>query len=185
MPRPCASTCVTGWPATKPREWWSSPTRSRATPTENSTLLRSPNCWGAVTMDDPARLLDWLDLERIDRDIFRGPPTVWPREGSLYGGLVAAQALMAAARTAPEGREPHSLHGYYLRPGDPKVPVVYSVDRDRDGRSFSARRVVAIQDGQVIWDMSCSFHERVEGPEYAPGADPGVRPPETSAQLVA
>jgi acyl-CoA thioesterase-2 len=139
---------------------------------------------GAVTTGASGRLLEWVELERIDRDIFRGQPTVWPREGSLYGGLVAAQALMAAARTVPAGREPHSLHGYYLRAGDPKAPVVYSVDRDRDGRSFSARRVAAIQDGQVIWDMACSFHEPVDGPEYSPPADPSVRPPDTSAVLV-
>jgi acyl-CoA thioesterase-2 len=129
-------------------------------------------------------LMGWMELERIDRDIFRGPPSSWRREGNLYGGLVAAQALLAAARTVPDGRFPHSLHGYYLRPGDPNEPVVFSVDRDRDGRSFSARRVAALQDGEVIWDMACSFHEPVAGPEYVPPAPTGVLPPDDSAILV-
>jgi acyl-CoA thioesterase-2 len=129
-------------------------------------------------------LMGWMELERIDRDIFRGPPSSWRREGTLYGGLVAAQALAAAARTVPEGRFPHSLHGYYLRPGDPNQPVVFSVDRDRDGRSFSARRVAALQDGEVIWDMACSFHEPAAGPEYVPPAPTGVLPPDDSAILV-
>jgi acyl-CoA thioesterase II len=131
-----------------------------------------------------ADLLVWMELERIDRDIYRGPPSSWRREGTLYGGLVAAQALLAAARTVPDGRSPHSLHGYYLRPGDPNEPVVFTVDRDRDGRSFSARRVAAIQDGEVIWDMACSFHEPVDGPEYVPPAPSGVLPPDDCAVLI-
>jgi acyl-CoA thioesterase-2 len=128
-------------------------------------------------------VMGWLDLERIDRDIYRGRPSGWRRAGSLYGGLVAAQALMAAARTVSEERTPHSLHGYFLRPGDPNEPVVFRVDRDRDGRSFSARRVTALQDGRVIWDMACSFHEPVDGPEYVhPAAD--VIGPEQSLALI-
>lgn len=120
-------------------------------------------------------LLDWLDLERIDRDIFRGRPSQWRREGySLYGGQVAAQALMAAALTIPSGRLPHSLHGYFLRPGDQDQPVTFMVDRDRDGRSFSARRVAAMQDGQVIWEMACSFHIPARGPEFAPAPPENV-----------
>jgi acyl-CoA thioesterase-2 len=126
-------------------------------------------------------LLDWLDLERVDRDLFRGRRSAWRREGALYGGLVGAQALMAAARTVPPGRRPHSLHGYFLRPGDPSEPVVFAVDRDRDGRSFSARRVAALQDGQVIWEMACSFHEPVDGPEFARPLPAGLRGPEESA----
>jgi len=99
-----------------------------------------------------------LDLEELDRDLFRGVNTVHARvRPSLFGGQVCAQALMAAGRTVPDGRLPHSLHGYFLRPGLIDHPVVLRVDRDRDGRSFSARRVVAIQDGEVIFSMLASF----------------------------
>jgi acyl-CoA thioesterase-2 len=100
-----------------------------------------------------------LDLETIDNDLYRG----WnaehgvPRQ-TLYGGQVAAQALRAAGHTVPGDRFPHSLHGYFLRPGTPDRPVLYRVDRDRDGRSFSARHVSAIQDGAVIFSMLASFH---------------------------
>src|ERR1700709_1762188 len=85
----------------------------------------------------------WLRLEELDRDLYRGfnEPTSVPDRPTLFGGQVAAQALRAAAPTVAEGRRPHSLHGYFLRPGDPKHPVIFRVDRDRDGRSFSARRV--------------------------------------------
>jgi acyl-CoA thioesterase-2 len=128
-------------------------------------------------------LLAWLELERIDRDIYRGRPSAWPRAMNLYGGLVAAQALMAAASTVPEGRAPHSLHGYFLRAGDSTKPVVFQVDRDRDGRSFSARRVAAIQEGKVIWEMACSFDRPVEGPEYTHDALEGVPAPEESVAV--
>ena len=100
-----------------------------------------------------------LDLEALDRDLFRGVNTVAARaRPSLFGGQVCAQALMAAGRTVPAGRLPHSLHGYFLRPGLVDHPVVLRVDRDRDGRSFSARHVAAIQDGEVIFSMLASFH---------------------------
>jgi acyl-CoA thioesterase II len=125
------------------------------------------------------RLLAFLDLEQIDRDIYRGQPGVWPADRvSLFGGEVAAQALRAAAHTVPGGRLPHSLHGYFLRRGDPKSPVVFKVDRDRDGRSFSARRVAALQNGEVIWDMACSFAEPVDGAEFSQPPAEGMAPPE-------
>jgi len=125
--------------------------------------------------------LGFLDLEAIDRDIFRGVPTAWPGDRPLlFGGEVAAQALMAAARTVPDDRLPHSLHGYFLRPGHPQRPVVFLVDRDRDGRSFSARRVAAQQNGEVIWEMSCSFHTVVDGPEYFPARQPDMLAPDRS-----
>src|SRR5688572_16214748 len=91
-------------------------------------------------------LLARLDLERIDRDLFRGhsPEDGRPR---VFGGQVAAQSLVAAVRTI-EGRHVHSLHAYFLRPGDPKTPILYSVDRIRDGRSFTTRNVAAIQEGE-------------------------------------
>jgi acyl-CoA thioesterase II len=86
--------------------------------------------------------LAFLDLEQIDGDIFRGRSGRWPNDRrNIYGGETAAQALRAAAHTVEPDRVPHSLHGYFLRPGDPNAPVVFMVDRDRDGRSFSARRV--------------------------------------------
>jgi acyl-CoA thioesterase II len=121
------------------------------------------------------RLLDVLDLERIDADIFRGrnEETDWFR---LFGGQVAAQALAAAQRTVADHRA-HSLHGYFLRGGDPKVPVVYTVDRIRDGASFSTRRVVALQDGKAIFNTSISFHRHEEGYEHQDPM-PEVAPPE-------
>lgn len=102
-------------------------------------------------------LRDLLRVERIEENLFRST-TVVHEEYALYGGQVAAQALMAAGTTVDPARPPHSLHGYFLRPGDPLLPIVFTVYRDRDGRSFSARRVVAIQHGNVIFNMSASFH---------------------------
>ena len=102
------------------------------------------------------RLREVLDLERVDRDLFRST-VVFEERWSLFGGQVAAQALVAAGRTVDPARTPHSLHGYFLRPGDSRRPVVFAVDRDRDGGSFSARRVVALQEGEVILNLSASF----------------------------
>jgi acyl-CoA thioesterase-2 len=108
-----------------------------------------------------------LDLERLDRDLFRGINSVKSRaRASLYGGQVAAQALRAAGLTVPEGRHAHSLHGYFLRPGRPDCPVLLHVDRDRDGKTFSARHVRAVQEGEVIFSMLASFHEDEEGGLY-------------------
>ena len=110
-------------------------------------------------------LLALLDLERIEQDIFRGVsrPSVVPR---VFGGQVAAQALVAAGRTVPEDRTAHSLHAYFLRPGDPGAPIVYTVDRIRDGRSFTTRRVVAVQHGQPIFHLSASFQTYEEGLDH-------------------
>lgn len=103
-------------------------------------------------------LVEMLDLERLDRDLFRGRNTAGARgRPALYGGQVAAQALMAAGLTVSDERAPHSLHGYFLRPGLVDRPVIFLVDRDRDGGSFSARHVSAIQDGDVIFSMLASF----------------------------
>ncbi len=116
--------------------------------------------------DSLQSLLDLLDLEQVERDIFRGQsrPSLIPR---VFGGQVAAQALVAAGRTVPEERAAHSLHAYFLRPGDPGAPIVYDVDRIRDGRSFTTRRVVAIQHGQPIFHLSASFQVPEEGLEHA------------------
>ena len=110
-------------------------------------------------------LVDILDLERIEVDIFRGRS---PEEGPqrVFGGQVAGQALVAAGRTVPGERSVHSLHAYFIRPGDPEVPIVYTVDRTRDGRSFSTRRVTAIQHGRAIFTLSASFHRPESGLEH-------------------
>ena len=104
----------------------------------------------------PGRLVDLLDLERIEVDIFRGRS---PNENlqRVFGGQVAGQALVAAGRTVPSERPVHSLHAYFIRPGDPDVPIVYTVDRIRDGRSFTTRRVVAVQHGRAIFALSASW----------------------------
>jgi acyl-CoA thioesterase-2 len=105
---------------------------------------------------DLPSILDLLDLEYIEQNIYRSCVT-FTEPHSLFGGQVAAQALYAAGKTVPEGRLPHSLHGYFLRPGDTRLPTLFRIDRDRDGGSFSARRVVAIQNGEVIFNMAASF----------------------------
>jgi acyl-CoA thioesterase-2 len=107
------------------------------------------------------QLLAILDIETLEENLFRGvsPQVGWQR---VFGGQVIGQALVAAYRTV-EGRGAHSLHCYFLRPGDPAVPIIYSVDRIRDGGSFSTRRVVAVQHGQAIFSMAASFHKQEEG----------------------
>ncbi len=98
-----------------------------------------------------------LDLEPIEVNIFRGTSPDEERQ-RVFGGQVAGQALVAAARTVADDRRVHSLHAYFLRPGDPTVPILYEVDRIRDGRSFTTRRVVAIQHGKAIFNLAASFH---------------------------
>jgi acyl-CoA thioesterase-2 len=109
-------------------------------------------------------LLDVLELEELDVNLYRGQneSVSW---GRLFGGQVAAQALVAASRTV-EGWSAHSLHAYFLRPGDPKVPVIYTVDPIRDGKSFTTRRTVALQRGRAIFNMSVSFHKDEPGFEH-------------------
>jgi acyl-CoA thioesterase-2 len=125
----------------------------------------------------PSMLVDILDLERIEVDIFRGRS---PNENlqRVFGGQVAGQALVAAGRTVPPDRPVHSLHAYFIRPGDPDVPIVYTVDRIRDGRSFTTRRVVAVQHGRAIFALSASFQVAEAGPEYQPPM-PAAPDPET------
>lgn len=107
------------------------------------------------------QLLATLDLEPIEVNVFRGRCEPTPRE-RVFGGQVAGQAMMAAGRTI-DLLAPHSMHAYFLRPGDPDHPILYEVDRIRDGRSFATRRVVAIQHGQAIFNASISFHKQEEG----------------------
>ncbi|MFJ2603597.1 MULTISPECIES: acyl-CoA thioesterase [unclassified Streptomyces] len=110
-------------------------------------------------------LLDLLDLEQIEENIFRGRSrsAVVPR---VFGGQVAAQAVVAAGRTVPAERAAHSLHAYFLRPGDPGAPIVYNVERSRDGRSFTTRRVVAVQHGRPIFTLSASFQAYEDGLDH-------------------
>lgn len=107
------------------------------------------------------KMMQTLQLERLEKDLFRGrsPDDGWQR---VFGGQVVGQALRAATHTV-EGRFAHSLHAYFMRPGDPKIPIIYEVERTREGRSFSTRRVIAIQHGKPIFTMSCSFHHDEPG----------------------
>jgi acyl-CoA thioesterase-2 len=117
----------------------------------------------AGALDD---LVTLLDLEPLEVNLFRG---VSPDERMqrVFGGQVAGQALVAAGRTVEANdRRVHSLHAYFLRPGDPAVPIVYEVDRIRDGKSFTTRRVVAIQHGRAIFNLQASFHVDEDGPEH-------------------
>ena len=111
-------------------------------------------------------LVNLLDLEAIEVNLFRGRSPDENRQ-RVFGGQVAGQALVAATRTVDEpARFVHSLHAYFLRPGDPNVPILYEVDRIRDGRSFSTRRVVAIQHGKAIFNLQASFHVHEDGPDH-------------------
>jgi acyl-CoA thioesterase-2 len=123
-----------------------------------------------------ARLLVLLDLEKLEENVFRGtsPPE---RIQRVFGGQVLAQALVAATRTVEAERFCHSFHAYFLRPGDPKVPILYEVDRSRDGASFSVRRVVAIQHGAQIFVLAASFQKAEAGFEHQ-APMPAVPPPE-------
>ncbi|MGI8794685.1 MAG: acyl-CoA thioesterase [Acidimicrobiales bacterium] len=114
-----------------------------------------------------ARLLAMLDLEPLEVDLFRGTnPTMWPG-ARVFGGLVASQALRAGINSVDVDHHIHSLHGYFLRPGKPGDPIVYHIDRIRNGKSFTTRRVNAVQNGEAIFTMACSFHrEGEEGDDY-------------------
>jgi acyl-CoA thioesterase II len=119
-----------------------------------------------VPQDAVDALVKLLDLEPIEVNIFRGSSPDEDRQ-RIFGGQVAGQALVAAARTVEPDRQVHSLHAYFLRAGDPKVPVLYEVERLRDGGSFTTRRVAAIQHGKVIFNMSASFQVPEEGFDHA------------------
>ncbi|HET6964085.1 MAG TPA: acyl-CoA thioesterase II [Acidimicrobiales bacterium] len=126
-------------------------------------------------------LVELLDLETLDVDLYRG---VSPNEERIrvFGGQVAAQSLIAAGRTVADGRgverPVHSLHAYFLRPGDPKIPILYQVDRIRDGRSFTTRRVAGMQRGEAIFHLSASFHVPEQGVAHQEPM-PQVPDPET------
>ena len=133
-----------------------------------------PHLSGQPAVDE---LLGLLDLEELAGDRYQGEsPTVGPQR--VFGGQVAAQALVAAGRTVDPTRTVHSLHGYFVRPGDPTVPITYQVENIRDGRSFSVRRSVATQHGETIFFMSASFHRQEEGLDHQLAAPPEVPQPE-------
>jgi acyl-CoA thioesterase-2 len=134
----------------------------------------SPFLAGQAAVD---HLVQLLDLEPLEVNIFRGrSPDISPQR--VFGGQVAGQALVAAGRTVPDDRFVHSLHSYFLRPGDPSIPIVYTVEPVRDGRSFTTRRVVAVQHGKPIFFLSASFQVVEEGLDHQ-GAMPEVPAPET------
>jgi acyl-CoA thioesterase-2 len=122
-------------------------------------------------------LLGLLDLEPIEYNIYRGRNRDIG-SGRVFGGQVMAQALVAAQRTVDEDRAAHSMHGYFILPGDLDSPIVYFVDRLRDGKSFTTRRVTAIQHGQAVFNMSASFHRAEDGLEHQQPL-PDVAPAET------
>jgi acyl-CoA thioesterase-2 len=131
----------------------------------------------STASDAMAQLLATLDLERLEHNLYRGrsPQVGWQR---VFGGQVIGQGLVAAQRTVAEGRYVHSLHAYFMRPGDPAVPIVYEVDRIRDGSSFTTRRVVAIQHGKAIFSLSASFQIDEPGFEHQMEM-PGTPSPES------
>ncbi|GAA1229830.1 acyl-CoA thioesterase [Pseudonocardia alaniniphila] len=130
---------------------------------------------GQVVLDELVKL---LDLEQLEVNLFRGvsPPQSPTR---VFGGQVAGQALVAAGRTVPPDRGVHSLQAYFIRPGDPRVPIIYEAERVRDGRSFTTRRVLAIQHGEPIFSLSASFQLPQEGLEHSDPAPSGVPDPES------
>ncbi len=134
----------------------------------------------STDQSDVDAIVTSLDLELIDKNLYRGHPPYW-ETGRLFGGVVAAQALSAAYGTI-EGIHAHSLHSYFLRPGDPSIPVIYDVDPIRDGRSFATRRVVARQRGEAIYNLSASFHKVEDGFDHqstmpdVPGPDDAPSP---------
>ncbi len=146
-----------------------------------------PDAGPAARSPEPARsdqealdqLVALLDLEAIEVNIFRGYSTDEDRQ-RVFGGQVAGQALVAAARTIDEpGRHVHSLHAYFIRPGDPTIPILYVVVRLRDGRSCGTRRVVAIQHGKAIFNLQASFHDDEPGPNHQIEMPTGLAAPES------
>jgi acyl-CoA thioesterase-2 len=136
---------------------------------------------GQVVLDELVRL---LDLEQLEVNLFRGmsPPQSPTR---VFGGQVAGQALVAAGRTVPPDRSVHSLQAYFIRPGDPRVPIIYEAERVRDGRSFTTRRVLAIQHGEPIFSLSASFQLPQDGLEHSDPAPSDVPDPESLPDIAA
>src|ERR1700684_427518 len=123
-------------------------------------------------------VVDLLNLEQIEVNIFRGRSPAGERRQRVFGGQVAGQALVAARRTGPADRPVRSLHAYFIQPGDPAAPLVYLVERVRDGRSFTTRRVSVVQHGKTIFTLSASFHREEPGVEHAEPMPDVPRPEE-------
>jgi acyl-CoA thioesterase II len=148
-----------------------------ATPASETSADGAPR--GQAVLD---ALVALLDLERLELNLFRGvSPPLSPTR--VFGGQVAGQALVAAGRTVPADREVHSLHAYFIRPGDPSIPIVYETERVRDGRSFTTRRVLAIQRGEAIFALSASFQLQQEGLEHSEPPPSDVPDPESLPDL--
>jgi acyl-CoA thioesterase-2 len=131
-----------------------------------------------VDQDAVDGLCRLLDLEPLEVNLFRGmSPDV--KQQRVFGGQVAGQALVAAARTVEAPHHVHSLHAYFLRPGDPSIPILYEVDRIRDGRSFTTRRVVAIQHGRAIFNLAASFQREESGLSHQTPMPQGLPAPES------
>ncbi|MFT4081430.1 MAG: acyl-CoA thioesterase II [Nocardioides sp.] len=131
-----------------------------------------------------AELVRLLDLEELDTDLFRGEMAAHNLRGRVFGGQVAAQALIAAMRSASEGFSVHSMHSYFLLPGDPAKPIIYETQRIRDGRSFETRRVAARQNGRDIYYLTANFQRHEEGFEHQDQM-PDVPPPEKCVDFLA
>jgi acyl-CoA thioesterase-2 len=131
---------------------------------------------GGRPAPQPPSLADLLQLEEVTQDLYR-TTAIFDDPFGLYGGQVAAQALRAASGTVSAAHRAHSLHGYFVRPGNPRRPVVFSVYRDHDGRSYAARRVIAQQNGAVILNLAASFHIPESGPDLQSSRMPEARPP--------
>jgi acyl-CoA thioesterase-2 len=149
---------------------------SRKPPSKAPVRPTAPKPASAAGQSSLQSLIAILDLEPLEMNLFRGrsPQIGWQR---VYGGQVLGQALVAAVRTVPEERIVHSMHGYFLLPGDPAIPIIYEVERVRDGGSFTTRRVKAIQHGRAMFVMSVSFHKFEAGLDHQ-STMPKVPPPE-------
>ncbi|HET6911268.1 MAG TPA: acyl-CoA thioesterase domain-containing protein [Mycobacteriales bacterium] len=150
---------------------------------QDATVTSSTASASASASADRAavdRFLSLMELERIDRDIFRAwnPARDDGRRHNLFGGQVAAHALRAATMTIDVEHHPHSLHGYFLRPGKDDAPTILRVDRIRDGRSFTTRTVVALQDGEAIFSLTASFQKDEPGGEFQTQLDTAVPTPQ-------
>jgi acyl-CoA thioesterase-2 len=130
----------------------------------------------ARVLPEASTLAELVEVERLDRDLFRSLATVQDVQG-LYGGQVMAQALRAAGATVAPGYLAHSMHAYFVRPGDPGEPVIFRTTATRDGRSYAARRVVAVQHAEVLLELSCSFHVPEEGPDLQAATTPAAATP--------
>ena len=162
------------------------PSSSPSTPTPSATSSSLPSPSSPPHPPPPATsdLLNLLNLEELDTNLFRGYSPPHPRWGRVYGGQTVSQAMIASSRTIPPPYTVHSLHSYFLRPGDDNLPIVYTVDVVRDGAAFAQRRVTAAQRGRPIFIALISFHRPEEGHLAHADPMPDVPPPDSLPSLV-